>query len=58
MRVYECVIFTLIKMQIIVKATVLYLLLGFTFHTYHEVYSQLVDEVELSGPNVCKRIEE
>lgn len=45
-------------MQILVKAIVLYLLLGFTLNTYQEVSSQLTDEVELSGPNVCKRIEE
>ena len=45
-------------MQIFVKAIVLYLLFGFTFNAYHEVSSQLIDEVELSGPNVCKRIEE
>lgn len=46
-------------MQIIVKAVVLYSLLGFLLHTYHvEVSSQLTDEDELRGPNVCKRIEE
>lgn len=48
-------------MQILVKASILYLLLGYSLTTLLQVSSQLhsePEEIELSGPNVCKRIEE
>lgn len=46
-------------MQIAIKAIAFYLLLGFPFAKYSGVSSQTYsDETSLSGPNVCKRLEE
>lgn len=50
-----------IKMQIALKAIAFYMLLGFPLAKYSGVSSQMkhIDETSnLTGPNVCKRIEE
>lgn len=46
-------------MQSVLKTITFYLLVGLPFAKYSGVSSQLyTDETTLSGPNVCKRIEE
>lgn len=46
-------------MQIAVKAIAFYMLLGFPLVKYTGVSSEsYTDETSLTGPNVCKRIEE